>query len=127
VSSQLYVLARRWRILTLICLTGLFAVVAAWQLAAQWSLAAGVRASVLVLPLLFPAYGLWQGKRYTYRWATLCVLPYFIVGLTETVANPQSRLWAAAMLALALAWFVSLVGFLRVTPSSAKFGGQEPT
>ena len=120
-------LAQRWRLLTLGCLAALFVLVAAWQLTPQWSLVAGVRAGVLALPVLFPAYGLWQGKRYTYRWATLCVLPYFIVGLTEAISNPQNRPWAATMLALALAWFVSLVGFLRVTPSDGKFGSQEPT
>ena len=108
-------LARRWRALTLCSVALLVALVFAWQLWPEPSLAAATRGLLLSTPLLMPLLGLWQGNRYTYRWATLCVLPYFIVGLTEAVANPNTRVWAAAMLALALTWFVGLVAYLRVT------------
>jgi len=67
------------------------------------------------LPLLAPLPGLLRGHRYTYSWATLCVLPYFIVGVTETVANPALHLWASALLGASLLWFFSLISFLRFT------------
>jgi uncharacterized membrane protein len=112
-------LARRWRGLTLGSVAALLVIVFSWQLWPSATVTGAARGLLLCLPLLLPAYGLWQGKRYTYRWATLCVLPYFIVGLTEVVANPSTRAWTAAMLAFALLWFVSLVAYLRVTTATA--------
>ncbi|MES1196122.1 MAG: DUF2069 domain-containing protein [Steroidobacter sp.] len=70
------------------------------------------------IPLLAPLPGLLRGDRYTHSWATLCVLPYFIVGITEAVVNPASHAWAIALLGTSLLWFFMLVSFLRVTPKS---------
>jgi uncharacterized membrane protein len=67
------------------------------------------------LPLLICVPGLWRGSRYTHKWATLCVLPYFVVGITEGVANPVLRSWALSMLGLSLLWFFALVMYLRVS------------
>jgi uncharacterized membrane protein len=71
--------------------------------------------AVLLVPLLLPLPGLLRGDRRTGAWATLCVAPYFVYGLTEVVANPAVRGAAAAVLFASLAWFVSLVYFLRVS------------
>jgi uncharacterized membrane protein len=114
-------LAHRWRGLALGSIAALLVIVFSWQLWPNATAIGAARGLFLSLPLLLPAYGLWQGKRYTYRWATLCVLPYFVVGLTEVVANSATRAWTATMLAVALLWFVSLVAYLRVTaPASDK-------
>jgi len=66
-----------------------------------------------MLPVLLPLPGLLRGRRRTYAWATLCVAPYFIYGLTEAVANPGVRFTAGAILLASLAWFVALVACLR--------------
>jgi uncharacterized membrane protein len=108
-------LARRWRAIALIAAAALVITVFGWQLVPDATINAALRSLFLCIPLFAPLYGLTQGDRYTYRWATLCVLPYFIVGLTEVVANPAVRAWAAAMLATALLWFIALVAFLRVS------------
>lgn len=72
--------------------------------------------SVLALvPLLLPLPGLVRGSRRTCAWATLCVAPYFLYGLTEVVANPAVRTLAAAILFASLGWFASLVYCLRVS------------
>lgn len=72
--------------------------------------------SVLALvPLLLPLPGLVRGSRRTCAWATLCVAPYFLYGLTEVVANPAVRPLAAAILFASLGWFASLVYCLRVS------------
>jgi uncharacterized membrane protein len=76
------------------------------------------------LPLLMPLSGLLRGRRYTYSWATLCVLPYFIVGVSESVANPLLHNWALALLGCSLLWFFALLSYLRVTPAPPK---TEPT
>ena len=112
------VLARRWRGLALGSIAILIALVMGWQLWPTASVVGAANGLVLCLPLLLPLWGLWRGNRYTYRWATLCVLPYFIVGLTEVVANPATRVWTAPMLVFALTWFVGLVAYLRVTTSA---------
>jgi len=67
------------------------------------------------LPLLAPLRGLLRGDRYTYSWATMCVLPYFIVGIMEAVANPATHGWALVLLGASLLWFFSLIAYLRVT------------
>jgi uncharacterized membrane protein len=108
-------LSRRWRLLALILMGTLVALIFAWQLLPSAS-ARGVFNSVLLcIPVLLPLYGVARSHRYTYRWATLCVMPYIVVGLTEVIANPTARAWSAAMLVVSLALFVSLIGFLRVS------------
>ena len=67
------------------------------------------------LPLLIPLPGLLRGNYRTYTWATLCLLPYFIVGITEAVANPAAHAWALALLGTSLSAFFALIGLLRIT------------
>jgi len=47
-----------------------------------------------VLPLLAPLNGLLRGRRHTYAWATLFVIPYLVFALTELLVNPAAR-WVA--------------------------------
>ena len=72
-------------------------------------------AAVLVLPLLLPLKGLLRGDRRTYAWATLCIVPCFVYGITEAIANSLVRAIAAAILFASLAHFVALVAYLRIT------------
>jgi uncharacterized membrane protein len=74
-------------------------------------------AAVLLVPLALPLRGLLRSQRRTYAWATLCLTPHFVYGLTELVANPPLRPYAAAMLLLSLALMVALVAYLRLTRS----------
>jgi uncharacterized membrane protein len=71
----------------------------------------------LFIPWLLPLRGLLRGDRRTHAWATLCVAPYFVYGVTETVANPAVRAAAAAILFASFAHFVALVVYLRATRS----------
>lgn len=96
-------------------LVGLIALVAAWQLAIEPGTERMLTALVLTLPLWAPLRGLLRNERRTYAWATLCVIPYFILGTTEAIANPAYRIWAASCLLLALMLFGSLILYLRVT------------
>ncbi len=72
-------------------------------------------AAGLLVPLLLPLPGLLRGERRAHAWATLCVAPCFIYGITEAVANPAVRTLAAAILFASLAHFAALVAWLRVT------------
>jgi uncharacterized membrane protein len=69
----------------------------------------------MLLPIAAPLPGLLRGSRRTYAWATLCVAPYLVYGITEIVANPAVRVAAGAILFASLAWFVALVTYLRVS------------
>ena len=71
------------------------------------------------VPLLAPLPGLLKGKRYTHSWATLCVLPYFVVGVTESVANMANRGWSLGLLGASLLWFFALISYLRVSKSTS--------
>lgn len=71
--------------------------------------------AVLSSPLLIALPRLSAGNRRTYAWMTLAVTPFLIVGITEAVANPSTRAWAAACLFVAFALFVMLVSYLRTT------------
>jgi uncharacterized membrane protein len=79
---------------------------------------------VLLVPLLLPLRGLLRGDRRTHAWATLCIAPYLVYGITESVANPAVRAAAAGILLASLAHFVSLVAYLRLSrrPSADQVG-----
>jgi uncharacterized membrane protein len=84
--------------------------------------------AALLLPLLLPVPGLWRGNRRTCAWATLCIAPYIVYGITEVIANPGVRVAAGAILFAGLAWFVSLVYCLRVSrPAPGDSGGAQGT
>ena len=97
----------------------LFAVVIAWRTGGRFTITNVVWALALCVPLMLPAWGLWQAKRYTHAWATLCVVPYFIIGVTEAVADPLQRFWAGICLALSLTLFTGLIAYLRVSATEA--------
>lgn len=94
---------------------GLIALVVAWQLSNGISSERLLLAAILTCPLWAPLRGLLRRTRKTYAWATLCVIPYFVLGVTEAIANPDRRTWAGLCLALALALFVVLILYLRAT------------
>ena len=81
---------------------------APWPANLAWTVA-------LLLPVLAPLPGLTRGVRRTYAWATLCVAPYVVYGITEVVANPVVRGTAGTILFASLAWFVALVLYLRLS------------
>ena len=72
-------------------------------------------ALVLLAPLALPLRGYARRDRRTYGWATLCVMPAFVYGITESVANPVARGAAGWVLAACLVAFFALVAHLRAT------------
>ena len=109
--------ASRARALVLVLLVALAVVVAlALVRSAEGDVVSlAVLVAFLLTPLVLPLPGLLGCNRRTYAWATLCLTPCFVYGLTELVANPPLRVHAAAMVLLSLALMVALVAYLRIT------------
>jgi uncharacterized membrane protein len=107
--------AARWRTATLLLLALLLGVLLGWQLLPEPTMKRALLALLLLVPLCAPLPGILTGTRRTYAWATLCVIPYFVVGITESIASPHNRRFSGLCLALSLLLFVSLIGYLRVT------------
>jgi uncharacterized membrane protein len=93
----------------------LVAMTAAWLLLERLSVVRLLVVIALSTPLLAAMPGLIRGIRRTHAWATLAVIPFFVLALTEAVANPAARVWAGVCLSLAFASFVLLIAYLRVT------------
>jgi len=102
-------------VLALLGALAIVVVLALLRSAAGASGSVALLATVLLLPLALPLRGLLRHDRRTYAWATLCLTPHFVYGLTELVANPALRMHAAAILLLALALMIALVAYLRLT------------
>lgn len=103
-----------------VALTGvLIGIVAYGQLSAHMSAGRLLWTAIVAMPLWLPLPWLIRGNRFTYAAMTLCVIPYFVLGVTEAVANPAARWWAGPCLICALALFVALIAYLRLTRATA--------
>ena len=96
----------------------LFALIVRWVVIAPSTPRVAVGAA-LALPILTGIPFLYAGHRRAYAWMTLALAPSLVLGLTEVVANPAMRSWAALVLLAVIAAFGLLVAYLRVTRSSS--------
>lgn len=88
----------------------------AWELRLA-PLAPGGSALVFkVLPLLAPLFGILNGRRYTYKWASLLILLYFAEGLVRAASDAAPSRWLAlGEVALSVAFFAAAVTYVRLT------------
>lgn len=93
----------------------LIALLIVWRVATGFSIADAVLIAALTLPLWIALPRLVAGHRRTYAWLSLAVAPFLVVAITEAVANPASRVWAALCLFVAFILFVLSIAYLRVT------------
>ena len=111
---------QRARGLLLICWLALLLVLLTWWLAAsKWPPS---YASLAVLILIFPLAGilpaLVRGSLRASSAASLLLVPYIGWGLTEAVANPDSRIYAALTVFAGTASFAALIIWLRLLRSA---------
>jgi uncharacterized membrane protein len=99
-------------------MTLLFLLVVYWTAIAP-SLPRAIAGAIFALPLIVGIPFLFAGQRRSYAWMTLALAPALVLGLTEGVANPAMRGWAAFVLFAVAAAFVLLVAYLRVTRFSS--------
>ncbi len=92
----------------------------AWSLAWELWLAplrpGGSWLVLKVLPLLLPLFGVLNGRRYTYQWASMLVLAYFAEGVVRSVSDSgASRLLAAIEVAFSVTFFLCAICYVRLT------------
>lgn len=118
-ATQESSVARRLRLGACAATGLLLALVVHWTLIAPTT-ARIVAGAILALPLVVGLPFLYGRRRRSYAWMTLALVPSLVLGLTEAVANPAMRSWAAFLLFGVLAVFALLVAYLRVTRSSSQ-------
>ena len=87
----------------------------AWELVLAPVRPGGSWLVLKVVPLLVPLFGVLHGKRYTFQWTTLLIWLYFTEGVVRAWSDRGlSAQLGAVEIALALAYFVSAVAFVRL-------------
>ena len=98
-------------------LTALIALSVLWELWLAPLRAGGSWLVLKAVPLLAPLFGVLRGRVYTYRWASLLVVVYFIEGCVRAYADTgRSALLAAIEVGLSLLFTVAAVAFIRSQP-----------
>jgi uncharacterized membrane protein len=115
VESRSRSTANLFRRCVLAATAALIALVFWWFARAGLSVSRMMWAAAVTSPLWLSAPKLWTGHRRSYAWMSLIVIPYFVLAITEAVANPHHRGWAAMCLFVAFTLFVLLIAYLRMT------------
>ena len=91
----------------------------AWELMLAPLRPGGSWMALKALPLLLPLLGILRGRRYTYQWASMLILPYFAEGVVRAAADGgMSAALAAAEALLAMVFFTNAVFYARLTRHS---------
>lgn len=106
----------RWTAVALTLAVAAFVI--AWLLTPQVSVVRALLAALVAAPLLIALPGLLGGRRRTYAWMTLAIVPYLALALMEVIANPALRVWAFIGVMTAFALFVVLIARLRLLVGS---------
>lgn len=92
----------------------------AWELWLAPLRPGGSLIALKALPLLLPLRGIFEGRRYTYQWASMLILAYFAEGVMRAWAERGlSQYLAMGEILLSLVFFAATVGFARLTRASA--------
>ena len=75
---------------------------------------------IKVLPLLLPVVGILKGRRYTYQWASMLILFYFIEGVVRMFSNTGlAASLARVETGLSLVFFVAAMFYAKYrTPTT---------
>ncbi len=112
-----------FRTLTLAASASLIALIflcLAWELRLAPIQPGGSWLVLKCLPLLAPLFGILNGRRYSYQWASMLILLYFTEGVVRATTETGAGQWlAVAETALSLIFFAAAVAYARLTRPSA--------
>jgi uncharacterized membrane protein len=98
----------------------LIALCLAWELWLAPLRPGGSFIALKALPLVLPLNGIFQGRRYTFQWASMLILAYFAEGVTRAWGETGlSRTLAGTEIVLALVFFAAAVSYSRLTRAGA--------
>lgn len=86
-----------WRKISIACLLGLIILCTGWELAWAPLRPGGSWLVLKVLPLLLMLPGFLKSRLYTYQWASMAILLYFMEGTVRATSDANS-------MSIALAW-----------------------
>lgn len=111
--------AGRMKILYLLASASLLALIAlslAWELWLAPLHPGGSWLVLKVLPLLLPIAGILKGRRYTYQWASMLILFYFIEGVVRMFSNTGlAAALARVETGLALVFFLAAMFYAKLS------------
>jgi len=108
-------------------LTSLIALCVAWELWLAPLRPGGSWVVLKVLPLLCPLFGVLKARVYTYQWAAMLVLAYFIEGVMRAYAdNGLSAVLAGLEIAAALTFVVAAAMFVRIASRHSEYHPVRP-
>ena len=94
----------------------LLALSLAWELWLAPLRPGGSWLALKALPLSVPLGGVLSGRRYTFQWSSLLILAYFAEGVVRAFSEKGlSAYLAAAEIAFSLIFFLSAIGYARLT------------
>ena len=98
----------------ILSLTALIALCVLWELWLAPLRPGGSWLVLKALPLLAPLFGVLHGRAYTFRWASLLVVLYFIEGCMRAYADTGLSAWLALVeIALSLLFLAAAIVFVR--------------
>ena len=104
-------------------LIALIALCVAWELWLAPLRPGGSWVVLKVLPLLTPLFGILKPRIYTYQWAAMVMLGYFVEGVVRAFSESgRSAALAGLEIALALTFIVSAAAFVRASRRPASTG-----
>lgn len=80
----------------------------------------GMLGGLVALPLLLPLRGLWQGRAYTFAWASLLLVFYAGAFVMEMASHPARAGPALVLAVLASLEFCALLLFVRLRRVEAR-------
>ncbi len=96
------------------CLLALIALCLAWELWLAPLRPGGSWLALKALPLIAITPGILRGRIYTFQWSSMLILAYFAEGAVRGFSDRgNSALLAYAEIALALAYFVCAIVYIR--------------
>lgn len=102
-----------------VSLVALIFLCVAWELWLAPIRPGGSSLVIKALPLLIPLMGILKGRRYTYQWAPMLVLFYFIEGVSRGWGETGlSQMLALGETALSVVFFFAAVYYAKLTAPS---------